>query len=110
MDTKKVLIFAGLSVVVLIAGYFIFFPAIKPDPDKPDPDKPDPYLDEYIPEVFPLAKGMYGETIRKIRAFFGLTPSSVFDAELETLLYKKYGIKVISQATYNHYNVVWINV
>lgn len=112
MDTKKVLILAGLSAVALIAGYFIFFPKIKPEKDKEEQDKKDEEdkLKNYVPESFPLAKGMYGERIRKIRTFFGLTPTDMFDQELETFLYTKYHIKTIPESLYNKYNIVFINV
>ncbi len=115
MDTKKVLIFAGFGIVTLVAAYFIFFPSIKPDhkdPYNPDTDpEPDPDIHkDYTAEKFPLAKGMYGEKIRRVRAVLGLAPSDIFDAELENYLYKKYGTKTISETVYNFYNNKWIEL
>lgn len=115
MDTKKVLIIAGLAAVVLVASYFIFFPKIKPEKSKEEEEKEEEEEVEekekdYTPESFPLKKGMYGERIRRVRAVLNLSPTDIFDAELETLLIKKYGVKTISETTYNFYNNKWVEL
>lgn len=99
-QTDKVKI-GKIALIFLVGGilayaiYRIVTPSVTPD--KPEKDE----TKDYKPETFPLKKGMFGEKIRKVRAVLGLTPSAVFDAELENAIYNKFGVKEIKESDYN---------
>jgi hypothetical protein len=100
----KIGIVAGLSIIVLGSLYFIFFPAIKPEKDTTAKDD-EIKEKKYDPESFPLKKGMYGESIRKVRAVLGLAPTDIFDEELEDLLLLKFRVKEIRKLDYDAFAI-----
>ena len=102
IGTGGIIALSIMGVIVLFLGYKLAFPSVKVPKDT-DTKAQAKENNDYTPESFPLSKGMRGESIRKVRAVLGLTPTDVFDQELEDALKAKFGITMISQSDYNYY-------
>ncbi len=107
MTTKKIIFFTVAGLVVTGLTYMMVRSFIHNSykSNGNDPDKPKNDIHKgYDQESFPLVKGMYGEKIRRIRAVLNLTPSDLFDSELENLIYAKFKVKQVTESDYNFYN------
>ena len=109
-NTGEIIALSVMGLIVIYVGYKIFFPSVKA-PKNTDAIAAAQQQAQYTPETFPLAMGMRGEDIRQVRAVLGLTPTDIFDQDLQDALQSKFGVTTISESDFDYYkNFITANV